>query len=126
MTYYDNRDRNEGYEELGYNQMAAVVELDDALLFPEIPEYYWNWENKADRQKYRNLRNQSKTACKRADLAIGILIANHVISAIEAFWATGKYNRRLEFSFSGFKMYYSLNPDFENPTLMLGIIKNLN
>ena len=126
MTYYDNRDRNEGYEELGYNQMAAVVELDDALLFPEIPEYYWNWENKADRQKYRNLRNQSKTAFKRADLAIGMLIANHVISAIEAYWATSKYNRRLEFSSSGFKMYYSLNLDFENPAIVFGLIKNFN
>lgn len=126
MTYYDNRDRNEGYEELGYNQMAAVVEGDDALLFPETPEYYWNWENKADRQKYRNLRNQSKTAYSRADLAIGILIANHVISAVEAFWAASKYNRRLEFSFSGFKMYYSLNPDLENPTFILGLTKRFN
>ncbi|OQX92461.1 MAG: hypothetical protein B6D58_02880 [candidate division Zixibacteria bacterium 4484_95] len=126
MTYYDNRDRNEGYGEFGYNQMASVVERENAILFPETPEYYWNWDNKADRQKYRNLRNQSKTAYDRADITIGILIANHVISAVQAYWGAGKYNRRQEFSLSGFKMYYSFNPDFENPSVIIGLTKHFN
>jgi len=101
MTYYDNRDVNEGRYEFGYNQMAAVYDRGDAQLFPEIPLYYWNWDNSDDRQAYRNLRNQSKTAYERSEVVVGIIVANHVISAVEAYLSTIKYNRRLEFSDTG-------------------------
>jgi hypothetical protein len=123
MTYYDNRDRNIG-DELGYNQMAAVYDREDAVLFPETPEYFWDWESSADRQKYRDLRNQSKTAFERADITIGIIIANHLVSAIEAFFSAGKYNRNLEFTSTDFKFKYDVKPDFDNPTISISLAKN--
>jgi hypothetical protein len=123
MTYYDNRDRNEeaGF---GYNQMIAVIDRENAVLFPETPNYYWNWDNKADRDKYRNLRNQSKTANRRAGLFLGGVVVNHVVSAVEALFAAGKYNRRLEFS--GLQLYYSFRPNLHNPSLALGLTKSIN
>lgn len=123
MTYYDNRDRNTA-DGLGYNQMAAATEREQAILFPTTPEYYWDWDGRDDRQKYRNLRNQSKTAYKRADVIVGVIIANHVISAAEAYFAAGKYNRRLEFS--GIQIYYSFKPDLENPAVAIGLTRHLN
>lgn len=123
MTYYDNRDRNEGQYELGYNQMIGVYEGVNAVLFPETPEYYWNWENRDDRQKYRNLRNQSKNAYERADVIVGAIIANHIVSAVEAFLSTIKYNRRLEFTKTGFKLHYTVKPSFSNPAITVGLIK---
>jgi hypothetical protein len=123
MTYYDNRDINEtdGY---GYNQMIAVFDRENALLFPETQDYYWNWDSKADRDKYRNLRNQSKTAGKRADLILGGIVLNHVYSAIEAFMAAGHFNRRMEFS--GLNIYYSFKPDLFDPSIKFGITKSFN
>jgi hypothetical protein len=123
MTYYDNRDINEddGY---GYNQMAAVSERENALIFPETPDYYWNWDSKADRDKYRNLRNQSKIAYKRADLILGGIVINHVFSAIEAFMAAGKFNRRLEFS--GLNIYYSFKPNLVDPSIKIGLTKTFD
>lgn len=123
MTYYDNRDKNED-DGLGYNQMAAVYDRDDAVLFPETSNYYWNWSNRDSRQKYRNLRNQSKTALERADIAVGILIANHVVSAIEAYFAAGRHNRHLEFADTGLKLKYGLRPSFNNPALTISLTKN--
>jgi hypothetical protein len=123
MTYYDNRDVNEddGY---GYNQMVAVSTRDNGLIFPETQDYYWNWDNKADRDKYRNLRNQSKIAYKRADLILGGIVINHVFSAIEAFMAAGKFNRRIEFS--GVDIYYSFKPTLVNPSVKIGLTKTFN
>lgn len=123
MTYYDNRDINEedGY---GYNQMIMVTERNSDLLFPVTADYYWNWESRADRDKYRNLRNQSKTADKRADLVLGGIVMNHIFSAIDAFMAAGKFNRRLEFS--GLNIYYSFKPNLTDPTIKFGIIKSFN
>jgi len=123
MTYYDNRDRNED-DGLGYNQMAAVYDRGAAALFPETSNYYWNWIDRESRQKYRNLRNQSKTALERADIAVGILIANHLVSAIEAYFAAGKHNRHLEFADTGVKLNYGLRSDVDNPTLTISLTKN--
>jgi hypothetical protein len=104
--------------------MAAVYDRRDAVLFPETPNYYWNWNSRESRQKYRNLRNQSKTAFERADIAVGILIANHVVSAIEAYFAAGKHNRHLEFADTGIKFNYELLPDRDNPTITISLTKN--
>jgi len=123
MTYYDNRDRNIGSEQ-GYNQMAAVYDRNEAVLFPETPEYFWDWDNPQDRQKYRNLRNQSKTAFERADITVGIIIANHLVSAIEAFFSAGKHNRHLEFANTDFKFKYDVKPSFDNPTISISLAKN--
>jgi hypothetical protein len=123
MTYYDNRDRNED-DGLGYNQMARVYDRNEAALFPETSLYYWNWDNRESRQSYRNLRNQSKTAYERADITVGILIANHMISAIEAFFAASRHNRHLEFSDSGLKLKYRLEPNPGNPAVSLSLVKS--
>ncbi|MCD6163217.1 MAG: hypothetical protein J7K40_12530 [candidate division Zixibacteria bacterium] len=123
MTYYDNRDRNESQYELGYNQMIGIYEGDNAVFFPETPEYYWNWNNRDDRQKYRNLRNQSKNAYERADVIVGVIIANHVVSAVEALLSTVKYNRRLEFSKAGFKFHYAVKPSLNDPAITVSLIK---
>lgn len=123
MTYYDNRDRNED-DGLGYNQMAAVYDRGDAVLFPQTSAYYWNWDTYESRQKYRNLRNQSKTAFERADIAVGVIIANHIVSSLEAFFSASKFNRHLEFSNSGFELKYKLKPNIKNPAVSVSLVKN--
>ena len=123
MTYYDNRDRNED-DGLGYNQMALVYDRDEANLFPETPLYYWNWDSRESRQKYRNLRNQSKTAFERSDISVGVILANHIVSAIEAFFSASRHNRHIEFANTGFKFKYKMNPSLTNPSLAVSLTKN--
>ena len=123
MTYYDNRDRNED-DGLGYNQMALVYDRGDAVIFPETPNYYWNWDGRESRQVYRNLRNQSKTAFERSDISLGIILANHIVSAIEAYFSAGKYNRNIEFSDTGFNLKYDFKANPVNPSVSLSLVKN--
>lgn len=122
MTYYDNRDRNED-DGLGYNQMALVYDRDGALLFPETPLYYWNWDSRESRQKYRNLRNESKTAYERSDLSVGLVLANHIVSAIEAFFSASRHNRHIEFANSGFNLKYKIKASLDNPTFVVSLVK---
>lgn len=123
MTYYDNRDTNED-DGQGYNQMVLVNERDYSLLFPETPEYYWNWDSPETRHKYRNLRNESKTAFERADVTLGILLANHLISSIEAFFAASKHNRHIEFAGTNFELKYKIKPNPVNPSLSVSLVKS--
>lgn len=122
LTYYDNRDRNEP-DGFGYNQMIRVIDREEAPIFPETPEYYWNWDSRQSREHYRKLRNQGKTAYKHADLVIGGIIVNHLVSAIDAFISAGKFNRRL--GFSGITIDYRFNPGPDNPSFYLGLSKQL-
>ncbi len=123
MTYYDNRDRNED-DGQGYNQMVLVNERDYSLLFPETSLYYWNWDGPETRQKYRNLRNESKTARERADITLGIIIANHLISGIEAFFTASRHNRHIEFADTGFKLKYDIRANPVNPSVSVSLVRN--
>lgn len=123
LTYYDNRDFNEP-DGFGYNQMIRVIDGENALVFPETPEYYWNWDSRQSREHYRQLRNQSKTAYRRSGLVIGAVIMNHVVSAIDAFISTGKLNRRLEFS--GMGLDYQLSVSSGHPYFYIGLSKSIN
>ena len=55
--------------------------------------YYWNWENEAHRQKFDDLRIAADTAHNRSQFVIGAIIANHLISAIDAVWSVYKFNK---------------------------------
>lgn len=126
MTYYDNRDRNEGVNAFGYNQMAAVFDREEAVLFPETPLYYWNWDSYDDRQKYRQLRNKSKNAYERSKIIIGGVIGNHIVSAISAYFSAIKYNRQQEFSDTGLRLNYSFKPDYDNPSIKVTLSRYFN
>jgi hypothetical protein len=46
--------------------------------------YSWSWDTDGDRQKYRNLRISSDQAFNSTQFVIGAIIANHIVSAINA------------------------------------------
>lgn len=99
LTYYDNIDI--------YNQLEHLYERSEAQLYPDTPEYYWNWDSDANRVHYRNLRNTSKNAYRRSLLFLGAAFVNRVLSGIDAYRSAGSYNRRKEFSDNGWRLYCS-------------------
>jgi len=99
LTYYDNIDI--------YNQLELLYERSEAELYPDTPEFYWNWDSDESRVHFRKLRNDSKTAYRRSLLFLGAALVNRVLSGIDAFRSAGSYNRRKEFSDNGWRLYYS-------------------
>lgn len=59
-------------------------------------EYYWSWDSPANRDKFENMRISSDRAHNRAIFAIGGIIANHLVSAIDAVWQSYRYNKRIQ------------------------------
>ncbi|MGH7477619.1 MAG: hypothetical protein ACRELD_15240 [Longimicrobiales bacterium] len=50
------------------------------------PEFAWSWgDNRIEQQLYRRLIRESDEAFRSATARLGILLANHVLSAIDAF-----------------------------------------
>lgn len=93
-----------GFETGGHNQ-EIVSEAQD--LFPDNPaaqqdyiqdniyteEYYWNWDNKNHRGKYREIRNKSLDYSEIAKSLGGAILANHLLSGLNAFRIIKKRNK---------------------------------
>lgn len=113
LTYYDNIDI--------YNQLELLYERSEAELYPDTPEYYWNWDSDLNRVLYRKLRNDSKTAYRRSLLFLGAALVNRVLAGIDAFRSAGSYNRRKEFSDNGWKLYCSAAGSFTDDPVEIGV-----
>ncbi len=52
----------------------------------DVEAFFWQWESPAQRRRYTDLRISADTARNRALFVLGGVVANHLISAVEAVW----------------------------------------
>lgn len=69
---------------LQHDQYALYREGPSAQVYPDTPEFFWEWDQEDSRRRYRHLRNSSESADRQALYATGLVVANHVIAAIHA------------------------------------------
>ncbi len=72
--------------------------------YPDTPEYFWRWNSAEARERYRDLKNDSKSFYRNADFALGFIVANHFLSAVDAWWSAKRHNRGIESGFSGIEL----------------------
>jgi hypothetical protein len=112
ITYYDTRDQ--------YNQFARLYHGADATIYPENDFWNWNWDSQDSKGRFRDLRNQSKTAYRRALFMVGLAAVNRIVSVLDAARSVKKFNRKLSSEFSSVNptdLRFSLdaNPFSKNP-----------
>jgi hypothetical protein len=115
MTYYNNLAE--------FNQLELVYEGNQAVIFPETPEYYWNWDSRASREHFRELRNQSKNAYQRSLILVGVAVVNRLLSGIDAYRAAHSFSQKREFGAAGWNVYYSGVPGITR-NFKLGIVQH--
>jgi hypothetical protein len=96
LGFYDSREE--------YNKLAGVYTR-DRQYFPDNSFYFWKWDSENSRLKYRELKNDSRSYFRKANFALGFIIANHVISAADAYFAAKRHNRGIESGFTGVNLY---------------------
>lgn len=57
--------------------------------------HYWNWGDNKTRQEYRGMWSKSESAYNNVRFAVGALIINRIISAINAVRVVAAYNNNL-------------------------------
>jgi len=85
------------------------------------PSDYWKWQNDNDRKEYRNLWSSSESAFNNVRFAVGALILNRLISAINAVRLVSAYNKNLK-SDSELSYYFSYQ---QLPTLPSSVKINI-
>lgn len=96
--YFDVLGFYESREE--YNKVAGAYDH-SRVYYPDTKSYFWKWESDAAREKYRDLKNDSKSYYRKANFSLGLIAINHLISAADAYWSAKRFNRHVESGFSG-------------------------
>jgi hypothetical protein len=97
LGFYESREE--------YNKLGGVYEP-TRTYYPDHAFYFWKWDSEESRLRYRELKNQSKNFDRDADFALAFIAANHVLSAVDAFWSAKRFNRRQQSGFWGVDLRY--------------------
>lgn len=62
----------------------------------DVKTHFWNWETNNERRKYREMWSSSENAYNSIRFAVGALVLNRIVSAINAVRLVNKYNKGLE------------------------------
>ncbi len=91
VGFYDDIDQ--------YNSAGRIFDPDRPYL-EDIPANHWRWKAEEDKDSYRELKNRSREAFRRADFMLGAALVNRVISIVDAVRDARRALRRLENPFS--------------------------
>ncbi len=110
MTFYKSRREYEFLGRAGEPNRAS---------YPDLEGWDWNWTSEAAQEQYRSLRNQSKEADRKATFALGALVLNRVVSAIDAYRSAKNYNRKKAAEEAQTRWKIRGTPLGNNPKLMV-------
>ncbi len=114
VGFYDNIDQ--------YNTAGRVGDPDRPYLF-DTPENHWEWQSTEAQRKYRDLKNSSREAFRRADFMIAVAVINRVVSMVDAVLDTRKINRQADagFELGGVQYDLDINPMSRDRQVTLSI-----
>ncbi|MDP2209687.1 MAG: hypothetical protein Q8K98_13090 [Bacteroidota bacterium] len=104
-----------------YNERKLQDRQDDKLYDPNS-NYYWQWNDEASRQKYRNIRIKSDEVLNSRQFIVGAILANHIVSAINAGMLASKYNKQSDIT-NNFQINSKLRVTANNPEFVFTISK---
>jgi TM2 domain-containing membrane protein YozV len=116
LAFYDSRDE--------YNQFALLYHRGKAKPYPEDDFWNWEWDSPSSKSSYRNLKNRSKTAYRRALYMVGISLVNRVVSVIDAMRTVRSYNRKKSLEISKVRFDLEVNPLGHDRKLMLYLTRS--
>jgi hypothetical protein len=74
---------------LQHNQFSRYEDGPNAGVYPLDRDSFWEWDGDTSRERYRSLRNSSTTAGRQAVFMTGLLVVNHLVSAVHAARTAG-------------------------------------
>jgi TM2 domain-containing membrane protein YozV len=116
LAFYDSRDQ--------YNQFALLYYRGERQPYPEDDFWYWAWDSRESRAHYRDLKNRSKDASRRALYMVGLSLVNRIVSVVDAMKTVQSYNRKKSLQLSRMKFDLKANPLGHNPKVMLYVSRN--
>lgn len=110
---------------MNIEEYNRIQELNRSFSFVyNTDTHYWKWNNNEDRRKYRELWKSSEQAYNNLRFAVGALILNRIISAINAVRLVAVHNRNLNESIGWNISFEVVNNSNLPSTLKLNLVKS--
>ena len=109
-----------------YNTLGRAFDP-ERLYFDDSPDTHWQWQTDQDRQVYRNLKNRSREAHRRAQFMLGAAIINRIISVVDAVRSARHQERQIDDTFSSVdrsRVHLTFDPASTSRQVRLSIITN--
>ena len=87
VGFYDNTEH--------FNSEGRVGDPERAYLPPDDPYWHWRWQSEEEQAIYRDLKNRSREAYRRANFMIGAMIFNRIISIIDTIRDAKREQRKI-------------------------------
>jgi len=58
--------------------------------YQDVEKYYWKWSSTSQKEKFEQLRLSAERAGNHGLFVLGAVVANHLISAIDAVWCVSR------------------------------------
>jgi hypothetical protein len=81
----------ENYDNLDEYNQAKLRQRNLRDYYRDRDKYAWQWDSPENRKRYERMRVESDRYANRAELTIGGILANHLLSAVHAVWAARKH-----------------------------------
>jgi hypothetical protein len=78
---------------LQHNRFARYDDGPNANIYPETADFFWEWDSEASRNRYKELLNSSDSAQRQSLLFSGLVVVNHLVSAIHAARNAGRHQQ---------------------------------
>ncbi len=110
------------YSDIYWYNERKLQERQEEKLYDPTANYYWRWNSEENRQKYRNIRIKSDEVFNSRQFIVGAILANHIISAINAGMLARKHNSRFDIT-NNFQINSQLRLKANNPEFVFTISK---
>ena len=91
-TYYTNIGN---YADIGQYNAAKLRQRNLEDYYQDTARYYWKWDTAANKAHFDQIRIASEKARNRSTFVLGAILANHLVSAIDAVWSVNRHNKNL-------------------------------
>lgn len=78
-----------------YNELGRAIARERPYLAPTAANN-WQWQSVYDKLSFRQIKNRSREAYRRADFMVGVMLINRLVSAIHAIHQARQTGKRLD------------------------------
>jgi len=109
LEFYQNRDE--------YNTAGRIIDPSRPYV-PETPDTYWQWDDTANREAYRELRNSAEVAGRNRTFAFYAALLNRVVASVDAFRIVHNHNAHAK-NQDALKISLESSPSLHDPRILL-------
>ena len=62
---------------------------------PDNRAYYWQWDSDADRQQYKQIKDNAKRAFRNSTFMLGLALVNRIVSGIDTYRTVTAARRKM-------------------------------